>query len=50
MRLKLLLIMTVLACGATVGLTQTRVAVPKNKYTVQQDVQIGRDAAAEVRK
>jgi Zn-dependent protease with chaperone function len=29
---------------------QTKVTPPKNKYTPQQDVQIGREAAAEVRK
>jgi predicted Zn-dependent protease len=29
---------------------QTKVTPPKNKYTPQQDVEIGREAAAEVRK
>src|SRR5258705_5444809 len=29
---------------------QTRVTPPKNKYTPQQDVQIGREAADQVRK
>jgi hypothetical protein len=29
---------------------QTRITAPKNKYTPEQDVQIGREAAAEVRK
>jgi predicted Zn-dependent protease len=29
---------------------QTKITAPKNKYTPQQDVQIGREAAAEVRK
>jgi len=50
MRFKLLVIITVFACGATLGLAQTKVSVPKNKYTVEQDVQLGREAAAEVRK
>ena len=30
--------------------SQTRVTAPKNKYTVEQDVQLGREAAAEVSK
>ena len=29
---------------------QTRISVPKNKYTPEQDVQLGREAAAEIRK
>ena len=29
---------------------QTAVKLPKNRYTPQQDVQLGREAAAEVRK
>src|SRR3954452_18114958 len=29
---------------------QTAIKLPKNKYTPQQDVEIGREAAAEVRK
>ncbi len=32
------------------ALAQTNIKLPKNKYTVEQDVQIGREAAAEVRK
>ena len=40
----------VVACAATVGLAQTKVSAPKNKYTIEQDVQLGREAAAEVRK
>ena len=31
-------------------LAQTQIKVPKNKYTPEQDVQLGREAAAEVRK
>jgi hypothetical protein len=43
-----LVVATVLAVGVTSG-AQTRVEAPKNKYTPEQDVQIGREAAAEVR-
>jgi Zn-dependent protease with chaperone function len=39
---------TVLALGTT-SLAQTKVTAPKNKYTPEQDVQVGREAAAEVR-
>jgi hypothetical protein len=35
---------------ATTVVAQTRVTPPKNKYTPEQDVQIGREAADEVRK
>lgn len=35
---------------ATTVVAQTKVTPPKNKYTVEQDVQLGREAAAEVRK
>jgi Zn-dependent protease with chaperone function len=35
----------------TLGLqAQTRITAPKNKYTPEQDVQLGREAAAEVRR
>jgi len=38
-------------CAATTGLlAQTVVKLPKNKYTPEQDVQLGREAAAEARK
>lgn len=40
----------VIALTATSAAAQTKVTPPKNKYTPQQDVQIGREAAAEVRK
>ena len=36
-------------CAGAAG-AQTRVTPPKNKYTPEQDVQIGREAAAEVRR
>jgi len=35
---------------ATTVVAQTKVIPPKNKFTVEQDVQIGREASAEVRK
>jgi predicted Zn-dependent protease len=34
---------------ATSAVSQTVIKLPKNKYTPQQDVQLGREAAAEVR-
>ena len=34
---------------ATTVVAQTKMTPPKNKYTVEQDVQIGHEAAAEVR-
>jgi Zn-dependent protease with chaperone function len=39
-------------CVSSVSLVtgQTKITPPKNKYTVQQDVQLGREAAAEVEK
>lgn len=48
-------IVYVTAIGAAVltiaiGSAQTKIAAPKNRYTPQQDVEIGREAAAEVRK
>ena len=37
-------------CLSAIGLfAQTEIKLPKNKYTPQQDVEIGREAAAEVR-
>ncbi len=39
----------VFALVATTAVAQTKVTPPKNKYTIEQDVQIGREAAAEVR-
>src|SRR5687767_963877 len=39
----------VIALTATTVAAQTKVTPPKNKYTPEQDVQIGREAAAEVR-
>ncbi len=44
---RLVLVMTL---TATTVAAQTKVTPPKNKYTPQQDVQIGQEAAAEVRK
>lgn len=39
-----------LVVAAVVGLAQTPIKMPKNKYTPKQDVELGREAAAEVRK
>ena len=44
---RMLLVLTLVA--STVS-AQTKVVPPKNKYTPEQDVQVGREAAAEVRK
>jgi Zn-dependent protease with chaperone function len=44
-------VLTLLAVfPATSLFAQTAIKLPKNKYTPQQDVQLGREAAAEVRK
>jgi Zn-dependent protease with chaperone function len=40
----------VMALTASTVAAQTKVTPPKNKYTPQQDVQIGQEAAAEVRR
>ena len=40
----------VITLVATTVAAQTKVTPPKNKYTPEQDVQIGREAAAEVRR
>ena len=40
----------VLSLSVTAVAAQTAVKLPKNKYTPQQDVELGREAAAEVRK
>ena len=40
-----------ISCFSVSGLiAQTQIKLPKNKYTPEQDVQIGREAAAEIRK
>jgi Zn-dependent protease with chaperone function len=46
---RLVLAVAVVAAGA-VPCAQTVIKVPKNKYTPEQDVQLGREAAAEVRR
>ena len=43
-------LMVVIMLTTTSVVAQTKVTPPKNKYTPEQDVQIGREAAAEVRK
>ena len=42
-------LMVVVMLTTTTVVAQTKVTPPKNKYTPEQDVQIGREAAAEVR-
>jgi len=46
---RLVALMFVLAVAVTDLLAQTAIKPPKNKYTPKQDVEIGREAAAEVR-
>jgi len=43
-------LITVLSVSVTSLLGQTAIKLPKNKYTPEQDVQLGREAAAEIRK
>src|SRR6188472_4374768 len=43
-------LITVLSVSVTSLLAQTAIKLPKNKYTPEQDVKLGREAAAEVRK
>jgi len=43
-----LITVSCLAAGSLIA--QTPIKLPKNKYTPEQDVQIGREAAAEIRK
>jgi beta-barrel assembly-enhancing protease len=42
-------LLVICACAASSLLAQTAVKLPKNKYTPEQDVQLGREAAAEIR-
>ena len=49
-RQTLFAVSAVLLTMLQVGAAQTRITAPKNKYTPQQDVQLGREAAAEIRK
>ena len=43
-------LITVLSVSVTSLLAQTATKLPKNKYTPEQDVKLGREAAAEIRK
>src|SRR5690349_17340831 len=47
-RMRTAAVMVMLA--TTVSLAQTKVTAPKNKYSLQDDVKLGREAAAEVSK
>jgi hypothetical protein len=42
-------VVPVLAVASSLALGQTRIEMPKNKYKPEQDVELGRQAAAEVR-
>ena len=41
---------TTIAVAVSLAGAQTRITAPKNKYTPEQDVELGREAAAEIRK
>src|SRR5436309_8307764 len=43
-------LLVALALISTVPAAQTQIKPPKNKYTPKQDVELGKEAAAEVRK
>ena len=43
-------LITVSCLSAASLVAQTQIKLPKNKYTPEQDVQVGREAAAEIRK
>ncbi|HVL66693.1 MAG TPA: M48 family metallopeptidase [Vicinamibacterales bacterium] len=43
-------VVSAFVAAASLAAAQTKITAPKNKYTVQQDVQLGREAAAEVEK
>ena len=49
-RPRLFLLSTAIAVAASLAGAQTRITAPKNKYTPEQDVELGREAAAEIRK
>ena len=49
-RMRATALTVILSIGTTGLLAQTVVKLPKNKYTPQQDVELGREAAAEVRR
>src|SRR5262245_56498946 len=42
--------LVVLLAGGAVGFAQTKIVAPPNKYSVQDDVSLGRKAAAETEK
>jgi predicted Zn-dependent protease len=43
-------LLVIVSASIPAALAQTEVKLPKNRYTPQQDVELGREAAAEVRK
>jgi Zn-dependent protease with chaperone function len=49
-RLRVPAVATALSLVSASLVAQTAIKLPKNKYSVQQDVELGREAAAEVRK
>jgi beta-barrel assembly-enhancing protease len=49
-RPSILIVATALTMAVIAPLAQTKITPPRNKFTPEQDVQVGREAAAEVRK
>ena len=47
---RLFLLSTAITVAVSLAGAQTRITAPKNKYTPEQDVELGREAAAEIRK
>jgi hypothetical protein len=48
-RMRFVAVAAALTCGLSTVTAQTRIVPPKNKYTPEQDVEVGQKAAAEVR-
>ncbi|MEO7190159.1 MAG: M48 family metalloprotease [Vicinamibacterales bacterium] len=49
MKTRLLVASSLVAVSVALGAAQTQIVPPSNKYTPEQDVQLGRDAAAQAR-
>src|SRR5262245_15528124 len=49
-RARLAAVLTLSLSLTTLGVAQTKIVPPKNRYTVAEDVKLGREAAAQARK
>src|SRR5262245_39695220 len=49
-RARMAAVLTLSLSLATLTVAQTRIVAPKNKYTVAEDVKLGREAAAQAKK